>query len=90
MPLAYVFDTRSGIRERLYLLSVLQDPHDAANWAYDPRRDVWSHVGGDELKVHSIGTQKAVKWEGSHSLEVLAKRGIDRRTAMEMIGYPER
>ena len=76
----HIFDSRSGIRERLFLLSVLTDPNDSANWAYDPRRDVWDCARGQ---------QKAVRWEGSYSLNALAKRGIDRKTAMEMIGYPE-
>lgn len=77
----HIFDSRSGIRERLYLLSVLKDPNDSANWAYDPKRDVWSHASGDELEVH---------YEGNRSLEILAQRGIDYKTAMKMIGYPSR
>jgi hypothetical protein len=74
-----VFDSRSAIRERLFLLSVLKDSNDSANWVYDPHRDTWSHVSGDELEVH---------YEGSKSLELLAQRGIDYKTAMKMIGYP--
>ena len=78
--MTHIFDERSAIRERLYLLSVLSDANDSANWAYDPRRDVWAHVSGRE---------KHVKWEGSDSLKLLAQRGIERKQAMEMIGYPE-
>jgi len=74
-----IFDSRSAIRERLFLLSVLSDPNDSANWAYDPHRDTWSHVSGDELQVSC---------EGSRSLEVLAQRGIGYRKAMAMVGYP--
>jgi hypothetical protein len=77
----HIFDSRSAIRERLFLLSVLKDANDSANWAYDPHRDVWSHADGAERKV---------RYEGSRSLEVLASRGIDRKQAMEMIGYPEK
>jgi hypothetical protein len=76
----YIFDTASAIRERLFLLSVLKDAHDSANWAYSPRYDAWHHVGGDTLRVH---------YEASRSLDLLAERGIDRKTAMAMIGYPE-
>ena len=77
----YVFDDKSGCRERLYLLSVLSDPHDTANWAYNPRQDAW----------HSAtGAVRAVRYEAAHSLALLAARGIDRTAALEMVGYPER
>jgi len=78
--MAHIFDNRAGVREKLFLLSVLTDPNDSANWAYDPKRDVWDHVSGKA---------KAVRWEASYSLTALKQRGIDRNTAMEMIGNRE-
>jgi hypothetical protein len=78
----YSFDSRSGCRERLFLLSVIDLNRDnPANWAYDSHRDVWSAADG---------RQKAVRWEASHSLQGLAVKGIDRKTALEMVGYPEK
>lgn len=79
--MTHVFDSRSGCRERLYLLSVLKDPNDSANWAYNSHQDAWHHVGGDVLTVH---------YEGSESLKRLQARGIDRATALEMVGYPDK
>jgi len=80
--MTYIFDSRSGCRERLYLLSVLDNPNDIANWAYDPRRDVWDCADG---------RAKAVRWEAAESLKVLKQhRGIGRVTALEMVGYTAR
>jgi hypothetical protein len=78
--LPYIFDEKSGCRERLYLLSVLKNFADSANYAYSPHQDTWHHVSGNALKV---------RYEASKSLEILASRGIDRPTALAMVGYPE-
>ena len=75
-----VFDEKAGIRERLFLLSKLTDYHDTANWSYSPHLDAWQHVGGRTLHV---------RYEGTESLQRLAGKGIDRKAAMEAIGYPE-
>jgi hypothetical protein len=75
---AYSFDSKSGCRERLFLLSVISLKMDnPANYAYDPHRDTWACADGHE---------KQVRYEASHSLEILASRGIDRTTALEMVG----
>lgn len=75
-----IFDSKSGIRERLFLLSVLDDPNQTANWAYSPHRDVWDCADG---------RQKAVRWEARESLKILEQhRGIDYKTAMQMVGHP--
>ena len=76
-----IFDSKSGARERLFLLSVLEDPNDTANWAYNPHHDTWHSA--------SVGSIK-VRYEAAESLARLANRGIDRKTALEMAGYPER
>lgn len=76
----YIFDEKSAIRERLFLLSIIRDWNDSANWAYNPHYDAWHHVSGLTRKV---------RYEGSKSLEVLAGRGIEYKQAMAMIGYPE-
>lgn len=79
--MTHIFDSRSGCRERLFLLSVIDLERDnTANWAYSPHRDVWDCADG---------RQKAVRWEASESIKALAHKGIDRNTALKMVGYAE-
>lgn len=79
--MTYSFDQKSGCRERLFLLSKISLKMDnPANYAYSPERDRWICAQGGELEV---------RYEASHALEVLASRGIDRKAALEMAGYPE-
>lgn len=81
MSMSYVFDSKSGCRERLFLLSVISLKIDnPANYAYDTHRDTW---------VCAEGGEKKVRYEAAESLAVLAARGIDRVTALGMVKYQE-
>jgi hypothetical protein len=76
----------SAIRERLALLAD-KGPDDCADWSYDPRFDRFFRMdesGGSMRRVN-------VTQEGSRSLELIAERWkLDRKTAMALIGYPEK
>ena len=75
------FDSESGIRERLFLLSQISVHENPANWAYSPRLDSWQCASGETKKV---------AYEGSESLRRLAERGINYATAMKLIGHESR
>jgi hypothetical protein len=76
---AYKWDENSAIRERLYLLTRIGNS-DPSEWRYNPHRDEWS----DGQRRIRVGL------EGSASLDILANRGLSRKAAMDLIGYPEK
>ena len=81
------FDQQSGIRERLALLAQFGTDFDPSLWGYHPSRDLWYYCGP---KGDVAGRNVQIRQEGSKSLELIEQRwGIDRRTAMALIGYPE-
>lgn len=82
------FDEGSGVRERLALLAERGPEMTPAAWGYNPSRDVWYYCGSDP-KIGRVRVE--VRQEGSASLDIIAtKHGMDRKTAMAFIGYPEK
>lgn len=84
------WDHQSGVRERLALLAAEGPDLNPALWGYHTSRDFW-YACGDRMTRTAQGKRIDVKQEGVASLELIATRyGMDRRAAMQFIGYPER
>lgn len=82
------WDEASGIRERLALFAELGPTFDPNHWGYHPSRDFW-YFTGPRISPN-VGRAIHVKQEGSRSLELILERHhVDRRVAMDLIGYPE-
>lgn len=74
---------QGSVRERLALLAVV-GPGILTGWTYNPSTDTWTHADGQRIRVGAVG-------EGSASLaRILADWQIDRRQAMQLIGFPEK
>ncbi len=80
-----LWDGNSGIRERLALLATYGHDLTPSSWGYNPSRDTWYFCGESNKSLRG-----EVRQEGEASLALILNRwGIDRATAMSMIGYPE-
>lgn len=86
-PTRVRWDPNTGIRERLFLLSQVDgDLSRVPLYQYNVKSDSWytRELRPGWPRVLPVNT------EGSASLAKLAKDGISRREAMEMIGFPEK
>ena len=83
------WNDQGGVRERLALLAEIGPNLDGSAWAYDSHHDRWSYIGG-ALEIQGK-VRAEVRQEGSASLALIAERwNLNRRQALEFIGYPER
>ena len=79
-----MFDSSSGLRERLALVAAIGPSVDPSRFAYDSHRDAWVVCGRNSVRAVNI------RQEGSASLELIqSKWGLGRKAAMELIGYPD-